>query len=112
MAATRSPRSGERCAEKSHVKGVDEKEVQASVDRRRDEQHIGARPHDLLSLEILLQAFEVDVAETTREQDSEEFGAIACDEFLLAECAKYRPSKQPKDRDWHVEQAQNNESSL
>ena len=65
-----------------------------------------------LGLKILFHAFEVDVAETPRDQTAKEVSTILGELRILTQCKEKWFGDSPEDDDGDVEQSQNDESSL
>ncbi len=56
-----------------------------------------------LRLEVLLHGFEINIAESTRDQGREELGAVNADVFFLSKKSEDRCLAGPVDRDGDVE---------
>ena len=65
----------------AEIRSVNEQVVEANIERRSDEENQSGRLHDPLALQILLHAFEKQVARRARRENSEK--ALTVDRQLL-----------------------------
>lgn len=72
-------------ADEAKIEDIDEKPVQKYVQRRGDEEDVGARSHDPLRLQIFLRGFEVDVAQSAGNQPAKEERGLLCEDGVLSE---------------------------
>ena len=65
-----------------------------------------------LSLQILLQTFKIDIAETAKGKNAEELAAVVAQLYILAKSFEDWLGTKPYNDDWDVEQSKNEKTSL
>lgn len=65
-----------------------------------------------MRLEVLFQALEIDVAESTGDEHAQELSRVARNIVFLAESEKDGLRARPNDADGNIKEAENDESAL